>query len=74
MDREVRSPRGTTEHHDTLHIDAALLERMERIARGFPGHIVSVDERPEEAPVLRIDGIHAKEIADSLFGSRQYGQ
>ena len=53
-----------------LDIDSDLLERMSRIARGLPGHVVSVDSDelvvsespPESGPVLRIDGVAADEI------------
>ncbi len=59
-------------------IDADLLERMARIARGLPGHMVSVDagddgeinlwptedaERNND-PVVRIDGVVAREILE----------
>lgn len=61
----------TVNDRGTGHIDAELLERMARIARGFPGHTVSLDERSQAAPVLCIDGVHTDEIADGLFGQQQ---
>jgi hypothetical protein len=59
-------------------IDADLLERLARIARGLPGHVVSVDaedcgevERwsrqvPDDTtdPVVRIDGVVARHILE----------
>ena len=51
-----------------LSIDAALLERMGRLARGFPGRTVSVARSPErsdavvEKVVLHLDGVAADEI------------
>jgi len=58
-------------------IDAELLERMARIARGLPGHVVSVDGEelvddwgdtleppPESQPMLRIDGVAVVDIID----------
>jgi len=52
-------------------IDAALLERMGDLARGFPGRTVSI-ARPSrrsrhvrERIVLHIDGVAADEISES---------
>jgi hypothetical protein len=57
-------------------IDSALLERMGRIARGLPGHVVSVgsdetavDEPPESGPILRVDGVVAGEVLAQLEAS-----
>jgi hypothetical protein len=54
-------------------IDPTLLERMGRIARGLPGHVVSVDRDeesfeapPESRPILRIDGVVVGEILAQL--------
>jgi hypothetical protein len=69
--REERSSRPDT-------IDGELLERMGRIARGLPGHTVSVagaeievdpDTEPprESGPVLKIDGVVADEILDRCY-------
>jgi hypothetical protein len=47
-------------------IDADTLERMARIARGFPGRTVSVAMAAEGAQrtQLRIDGVAAAEIVE----------
>ena len=59
-------------------IDAEMLERLARIARGLPGHVISVDAHdraeadltpptapPEDGdPVVRIDGVVAREILE----------
>jgi hypothetical protein len=63
-------------------IEPAMLERMGRIARVLPGHLVSVDRGdtpepsdvfeadyeppPDSGVVLRIDGIMAEELVDRL--------
>jgi len=53
-----------------LSIDAALLERMGSLARGFPGRTVSL-ARPSDLPpslaekvVLHLDGVAAAEVTD----------
>lgn len=70
--------RDTTLRWREVAIDADLLERMARIARGLPGHVVSVDaDDPGEVtlwpndggaaaldPVVRIDGVVAREILE----------
>jgi hypothetical protein len=54
-----------------LSIDAALLERMGMLARGFPGRTVSLARPPErsdalvEKVVLHLDGVAADEIVAS---------
>lgn len=60
-------------------IDERTLERIERIARGLPGHVVSVgadeanvlgspdEPAPDSEPVLRIDGVDALEIIERYF-------
>jgi len=67
---------------EDLPIDAALLERMARIARDLPGHVVSVDsgehttptpvdieveEPPESGPVVRIDGVVAETLLERYY-------
>lgn len=55
--------------HETKCIDAALLERMGDLARGFPGRTVSIARPPHrsrhvaEKIVLHIDGVAADEIS-----------
>ena len=58
-------------------INPDLLERMARIARVLPGHVVSadvplppqdIDPPPESGVVLRIDGVVAKAVFDELAG------
>jgi hypothetical protein len=54
-----------------LSIDAALLERMGMLARGFPGRTVSLARASErsdalvEKVVLHLDGVAADEIVAS---------
>jgi hypothetical protein len=49
-------------------IDSDMLERMARVARGLPGHLVSLagaaGSSDEEQPELRVDGVEAAEILD----------
>jgi hypothetical protein len=52
-------------------IDSEMLERMARVARGLPGHLVSLqgaamarDAGGAEEPQLRVDGVTAAEILD----------
>ena len=56
-----------------LSIDAALLERMGRLARGFPGRTVSAARPAErsdalvEKVVLHLDGVAADELVASAL-------
>ena len=54
-------------------IDAAMLERLGRIARGFPGRTISLEKQAshslsadsailERWPVIRIDGVEAADF------------
>jgi hypothetical protein len=59
-------------------IDPASLERLGRIARGLPGHTISLNQHPSAPPqttrvlddvaVLRIDGIAATEFVARYEG------
>ncbi len=77
---ENRSVNAHRHDRDSLaeSIDPASLERLGRIARGLPGHTISLNQLPYDPPqttrllddvaVLRIDGIAATEFVARYEG------
>ncbi len=65
------SGRGTPDRGDRGQqgsIDGATLERMARIARGFPGRTIAAeaDEGGAEEARISVDGIDAGELIDRI--------
>jgi len=70
---------GATYEPAVASIGAEVLERMARIARGMPGHVVSVAtdgdpspvstdrRRRDSEPVLCIDGVEAERLFERYF-------